>query len=661
MMESLENRIKRARAYVAKMPEAFSGNRGHDTAFKVAEVLVRGFHLSIQDAWPIWSEYNQRCSPPWSYQEGQHKLESALKDGRMSFDCLLKDEEKTVKRRVVMRYHYTTAEGVEMFDKLRYEPKFFSVQYADDAYKSNMTVKSLLYKLPDVEKAINSGEKILLCEGEKDALTAFGFGFRATTSAWGAGNWNEINTMQLQGANVVLVPDTDEAGQLGGLKRAKSLLGVAKSVCWLAIPEQFKDLTEWAEAGVTKEQLAGQISALEPINEAFVQEREKQLRGKYNKTESELFGGDDTAETAGDPFPEAITYDGFEPETTEDPLELLRGSNEGKGRILCKRHIALLSGETGVGKSTLITQMAIMFALGQPLFGLTPKRPLKIFVFQAENDERDMWEKLDGTIENVVKPLELEGYEATLKKNLLFEKESCGLKGEAFIRHVKKCCDFYHPDLIIADPLYAYIGSDVSDQGKVSDWIRNLFELCKKECFAMFIIHHFNKPRGEKKDSTVYSASGSSELMNTARVVFNIERKVGRFYRFSVFKRDDRLGWKDASNNQTNEILIKRAVPPFEYWSGLDEDDFAELKEDGKRSAVNMGRPKKVGTDSFLKVLCDLCKDNPQGVSYSDWKKGCMQKLKIKERLFNYRRIELLTAQDVAMDENGFYYPLRKV
>jgi len=642
------------------MPVAIAGQHGHKTAFNVALALMKGFSLPIQDAWPIWEEYNLRCVPPWSPAESKHKLESALNDSSVKDGYLLDQKEvRQTPRKIVTEYHYVTAQNVLQFTKIRFEPKSFSVRYAKGV-ESNESVRSMLYRLPYVNEAIKRGEKVLLCEGEKDAQTAFSFGFNgATTSAWGAGSWNDLNASQLKGADVVLVPDTDAEGQRGGFLRARSLLKVAKSVCWLKLPTG-KDLTEWVEAGGTKEQLVELISELEPINEDFVQKLAEQYE---KKAESKLFGGDDTAKNEDQPFPEAISYDGFKPKTEEDPLELLRGSDEGKGRILCKRHIALLSGETGVGKSTLITQMAIMFALGQPLFGLTPIRPLKIFVFQAENDDRDMWEKLDGTIENVVKPLGIKKYEELLKKNLLFEKESCGLKGEAFIKHVKKCCEVYRPDLIIADPLFSYIGSDVSDQGKVSDWIRKLFDLCKKEQFAMFIIHHFNKPRGEKKDSTVYSASGSAELMNTARVVFNIERKTGRFYRFSVFKRDDRLGWKDASNNQTNEILIKRAVPPFEFWSELNDDDLTELKDDGKRSAVNVGRPKRQDANAVLKVLCVLCGERlSEGVSFSEWKKYSMENLKISEGTFSNRRVELLAKQLIAQyAETGFYYPLRKI
>ncbi len=658
-MEPLENRIKRARNYVAKMPESISGQRGHDTAFKVAQALVRGFSLPIQDALPIWEEYNLRCVPPWSPAESKHKLESALKDSTVKAGYLLDQKEaRQTPRKKVTEYRYVTAQNVLQFTKIRFEPKGFTTEFANGVV-SNESVRSLLYRLPHVNEAIKRGEKVLLCEGEKDALTAVSFGFNgATTSAWGAESWNDLNASQLKGADVVLVPDTDEAGQIGGFKRARSLLKVAKSVCWLRLPKG-KDLTEWVEAGGTKEQLVGLISELEPINEEFVQK----LAERYEKkAESNLFGGDDTAENEEEPFPDAISYEDLKPATAEDPLELLCGSKTGKGRVLCKRHVAIMSGETGIGKSSLVTQMAIMFALGQPLFGFVPKRPLKVFMFQTENDERDMWEKIESILENVVKPLNIEGYETTLKQNLLFEKEPCGLRGQNFQDHVRKCGEKYHPDLVIVDPLYAYFGGDVCNQEKVSNWIRDFEKVCQKELFALLLIHHFGKPREDKKEDSVYLASGSSELQNAPRLVINVIRAKGRYFKLRVHKRGGRLGWEDAEGNETDEILIKRALRPAEFWSELDDEDLAELKDAGKRNVANMGRPRKFGTDAYLKILCDLYKENPSGISHHDWESTSMNKLRISKGSFAKARIELVYSQDVAQyDETGFYYPIRRI
>lgn len=83
--------IERARAYVAKMDAAISGQGGHDQTYTVACRLVLGFALSEESAWPVLLEYNQRCEPPWSEGELRHKLRDALKHEGPRGDLLEKD------------------------------------------------------------------------------------------------------------------------------------------------------------------------------------------------------------------------------------------------------------------------------------------------------------------------------------------------------------------------------------------------------------------------------------------------------------------------------------------------------------------------------------------------------------------------------------------
>lgn len=74
---STEAVIERARAYVSKMPGAVSGSSGHNTTFAVACALAIGFDLPESEARALLAEYNQRCDPPWSEKELQHKIDSA--------------------------------------------------------------------------------------------------------------------------------------------------------------------------------------------------------------------------------------------------------------------------------------------------------------------------------------------------------------------------------------------------------------------------------------------------------------------------------------------------------------------------------------------------------------------------------------------------------
>ena len=81
--------IEQARRYVAKMPEAVSGNNGHDAAFLVAQVLVRGFSLGVDQARPLMQEFSDRCKPPWSDREINHKLHSASTESRLPLGYIL--------------------------------------------------------------------------------------------------------------------------------------------------------------------------------------------------------------------------------------------------------------------------------------------------------------------------------------------------------------------------------------------------------------------------------------------------------------------------------------------------------------------------------------------------------------------------------------------
>lgn len=67
---------ERVRRYLALMPSALSGSGGHTATFNVVRTLLHGFGLSIDQARPFLEEYNQRCEPPWSPSQLEHKLKS---------------------------------------------------------------------------------------------------------------------------------------------------------------------------------------------------------------------------------------------------------------------------------------------------------------------------------------------------------------------------------------------------------------------------------------------------------------------------------------------------------------------------------------------------------------------------------------------------------
>jgi len=78
-VDDSDRMVRRARAYLATIEGAISGNRGHDRTMRAAGVLIQKFGLSLEQAWPLFLEWNEQCEPPWSEKELLHKLQDAIR------------------------------------------------------------------------------------------------------------------------------------------------------------------------------------------------------------------------------------------------------------------------------------------------------------------------------------------------------------------------------------------------------------------------------------------------------------------------------------------------------------------------------------------------------------------------------------------------------
>jgi hypothetical protein len=105
--------IERARKYLAKMPEAIDGQRGHDRLFAAARVLVWGFLIPAEDAFDLLAgEYNPRCLPPWSEKDIRHKIADAgSKPSKMPRGWLLTDDQFAAAGRQHQQAHHRTTDA----------------------------------------------------------------------------------------------------------------------------------------------------------------------------------------------------------------------------------------------------------------------------------------------------------------------------------------------------------------------------------------------------------------------------------------------------------------------------------------------------------------------------------------------------------------------
>jgi hypothetical protein len=87
--ESYEHRLERARKYLAAMPGGISGSGGHETTFRAAVAMIRGFDIEPDDALRLLVEvHNPMCAPPWSERELRHKVKQAFNRSKLPFGSI---------------------------------------------------------------------------------------------------------------------------------------------------------------------------------------------------------------------------------------------------------------------------------------------------------------------------------------------------------------------------------------------------------------------------------------------------------------------------------------------------------------------------------------------------------------------------------------------
>ena len=83
------------------------------------------------------------------------------------------------------------------------------------------------YRLPELIAAISNERLVFITEGEKCAELVRGLGFAATTNASGGGQWRQELNPWFAGADVVVLPDNNDAGRAHAKKVSEELRGVA--------------------------------------------------------------------------------------------------------------------------------------------------------------------------------------------------------------------------------------------------------------------------------------------------------------------------------------------------------------------------------------------------------------------------------------------------
>jgi len=232
-------------------------------------------------------------------------------------------------------------------------------------------------------------------------------------------------------------------------------------------------------------------------------------------------------------------------------------------RWLCKGGSLLIVGQSGTGKSSLMMQAAVHWALGRDFFGIKPARPLRAIILQAENDAGDVSEAL----QDVVAGAYLDSERDQLRESFAIFRDTVST-GTAFTAALADLVREHRADIVFVDPLLSFAGIDVSDQEQASKFLRHDLAPILLETGAVLVaMHHTGKPKsGDREGQTVadlaYSGLGSSEFTNYFRECALLMRCQGEepIYKLALTKRRGRAGLKDADGQFKGEIYIRHAA-----------------------------------------------------------------------------------------------------
>jgi len=161
---------------------------------------------------------------------------------------------------IVATYDYTDAQGKLLFQVVRFEPKDFRQRRPDGKGGWIWNVPKemrVLYHLPELRKAIQSGQRVFVVEGEKDVNLLAKLGLPATCNPGGAGKWDARYSESLKWAQTAIIPDNDGPGLAHAEMVAGALQGIAHTVKVIRLPglPPKGDVAVWLDQGGAAEDL----------------------------------------------------------------------------------------------------------------------------------------------------------------------------------------------------------------------------------------------------------------------------------------------------------------------------------------------------------------------------------------------------------------------
>jgi RecA-family ATPase len=588
---------EKARRYLDRMPPAVSGQNGHNQTFRVACVLIQGFNLSIDEARPLMAEYSSRCQPPWTERDIEHKMLDA-------------DRTPDPKGRGYLtkgiRHVYRGTQQPPTAITLAAPKSPAQSQPGPERYGTNTEIE-LPAPITDGTRqlmlaAFDANEGIRICQARsnedgrevpKDAgivltreewlakLEATGGnpnGFMSTTAKNGI--FISINPLKVGGSRDADVTayrhcllEFDDIS----IQEQWNLITQSQIPATCVIHSGGKSLHAWVRVDARdRAEYDERVKTLYKHFAEYKPDEKNRNPSRFSRlpncvrlqNRQELLAINIGTESFSAWLVEQDADELGQEMQVKELLEFAPGEDKNSmlgNRWLCKGGSCLIVGQSGIGKSSLEMQLALLWAIERPAFGITPAKPLKSLIIQAENDLGDIAEMFQG----VWLGLQLGANHDLIRQaqtNIIIRKVN-SRTGTQFCEVLRRLIDRYKPDLVWLDPALAYLGDDISKQSVCSAFFRNGLNPIADATGAIFmILHHTGKPPKDPKSKSGWQSSdfsyegvGSSDLTNWARAIMVLRKFDENLFELMFPKRGKRAGAKDAQGNNTTSVWLRHA------------------------------------------------------------------------------------------------------
>jgi archaellum biogenesis ATPase FlaH len=259
--------------------------------------------------------------------------------------------------------------------------------------------------------------------------------------------------------------------------------------------------------------------------------------------------------------------------------------------------ITIMEGDPGVGKSYLAMHIAAQVSIGGTLPGVPKLRKGRVLYISAEDDPaytiRPRIDAMGGDPQRIRIQADYTALDDDGLEQLMDE-----------IRRKP-------PDLIIIDPLFAYVPSnaDMYRPNVIRALLSELKEAAEYDETAILLVRHLTKA---KRDKAIYQGSGSMDVIGAARSAFLVAQhpddpdlKIVAHVKHNISERGQ--SWVYELVKQTEDGL------PILKWVGTSNLTIDDLmgQDDGDR---------KSALDQAIDLLREELKDGPKLVATIEMK-----------------------------------------